>query len=80
MIILVFGVSSLGKVVVGGFFIGGVFLVDYMFKYLDNVKGLMLFFGVLVLNGNVELLLKIWGMCWLVKMFDGDYKIDGLNL
>lgn len=79
VITLALGASSSGKVVVGGFSTGGALSVDYTLKHPDNVKGLMLFSGALALNGNVESLSKIWGMRWLAKMLDGDYKTDGPN-
>lgn len=52
-------VDSMGDILfIGGFFIGGVLVVEY---YLDsigsevnNIDGFMLFFGVLVLFDNVE--------------------------
>lgn len=72
--------SVVDIVIVGGFFIGGVLVVEYYLDIDIGVDGLMLFFGVLVLFENVESMFCIWGIKWVVKIIDGNYVIYGLNL
>ena len=72
--------SSLGEqVYVVGFSTGGVLATEYILQNPQAVKGLMLFSGALALDSSVESLAKVWGIQWLAKILDGEYKTQGPN-
>ncbi|WP_299072058.1 alpha/beta fold hydrolase [uncultured Paraglaciecola sp.] len=63
----------------GGFSTGGVLATEYILQNPGKVKGLMLFSGALALDSGVESIAKIWGIQWVAKWLDGEYKTQGLN-
>ncbi|WP_339722700.1 alpha/beta fold hydrolase [uncultured Paraglaciecola sp.] len=72
--------EGLGKqVYVGGFSTGGGLASEYILQNPKAVKGLMLFSGALALDSSVESMANIWGIQWLAKILDGEYKTLGPN-
>jgi len=72
--------AGLGEqIYAGGFSTGGVLATEYILKNPKAVKGLLLFSGALALDPGVESMAKIWGIQWLAKILDGEYKAQGPN-
>ena len=72
--------ASLGKQrYLGGFSTGGVLATEYILQNPQSIKGLMLFSGALALDSTVESMASIWGIQWLAKTLDGEYKTQGPN-
>lgn len=67
------------KVYIGGFSTGGTLAAEYSLKNPSAVEGVLLFSGALALSSSVESLANIWGIQWLTKLLDGDYKTIGRN-
>jgi pimeloyl-ACP methyl ester carboxylesterase len=72
--------ANLGKQrYLGGFSTGGALATEYILQHPESVKGLMLFSGALALDPSVESMANIWGIQWLAKMLDGEYRTQGPN-
>lgn len=72
--------TSLGEqLYLGGFSTGGALATEYILQHPKSVKGLMLFSGALALDSTVESIANIWGIQWLAKTLDGEYKTQGPN-
>lgn len=63
----------------GGFSTGGALATEYILQNPGSAQGLMLFSGALALDSGVESMAKIWGIQWVAKMLDGEYKTQGPN-
>ena len=72
--------SSLGEQrYLGGFSTGGALATEYILQNPQSIKGVMLFSGALALNSSVESMANIFGIQWLAKTLDGEYKTQGRN-
>jgi esterase/lipase len=72
--------TNLGhKKYMGGFSTGGVLATEHLLKEPAAAQALLLFSGALALQPNIETLTKVWGIQWVMKIMDGDYKSQGDN-
>lgn len=63
----------------GGFSTGGALVVEQALTQPQGLDGLMLFSGALSLSDNAESMSRIWGIKWVARIIDGNYRTHGAN-